>query len=173
MTKRGAHEKPTRANWLRRGAIALVLILAASGIVLLLSPLFDRSASPVADSSSRPPTAPAPSQSSSPSPSASPVTTTRSMSPDEVRAAFISLAAQDRGYDRLLSGVDLPSLAQQICGIVASGGNADAVWAAAGILEQQNGLPTAAAWDFIDVSANTYCPQWHMLVLTTSAKMGD
>jgi hypothetical protein len=95
------------------------------------------------------------------------------MSADELRAAFVTLAAHDRGYDSVLPADVLPSLAQQICSTVAAGHNAAAVWQAAGDLEQQHGLPPATAWGFIDIAVTTYCPEQHMLVLRTTAAMGD
>jgi hypothetical protein len=109
-----------------------------------------------------------------PGPTPSPATVTEP-NPDELRAAFIGLAAHDRGHDGVLPPDTLPSLAQQVCTTVAAGRNADAVWQAAGNLEQQDGLPTAAAWDLIDLAATAYCPDLHMLVLvlTTTVAMGD
>jgi hypothetical protein len=165
MTRRGAHEKITRAHWRRRAVVALLVIVAASGIALLLIPVLQRSSGPVAATSSGP--------SPSPSPSSATVTVPRSMSADELRAAFVTLAVHDRGYDGVLPADALPSLAQQICSTVAAGHNAAAVWQAAGDLEQQHGLPPAPAWGFIDIAVTTYCPQQHMLVLRTTAAMGD
>jgi hypothetical protein len=161
MTRRGAHEKITGPRWWRRAVVAVLVIVAASGIALLLAPVFQGSSSPVAATSSG----------ASPSPAT--VTVTRSMSADELRAAFVTLAAHDRGYDSLLPADALPSLAQQICSTIAAGHNAAAVWQAAGDLEQQHGLPPAAAWGFIDIAVTTYCPEQHMLVLRTTAAMGD
>jgi hypothetical protein len=106
-------------------------------------------------------------------PSPATVTVTEQMSPDQLRAAFIALAAHDRGYDAKLSADALPGLARKICGTIAAGGNGAAVWQAAGDLEQQNGLPSDVAWGLIDIAVTTYCPQQHMLVLRTTAAMGD
>ena len=167
MTRRGAHEEITRPHWWRRAVVALLVIVAASGIALLLAPVFQRSSGPVATTSS------GASPSPSPSPSPSTVTVTRSMSADELRAAFVTIAAHDRGYDSVLPADALPSLAQQVCSTVAAGHNAAAVWQAAGDLEQRHGLPPAAAWGFIDIAVTTYCPEQHMLVLRTTAAMGD
>jgi hypothetical protein len=163
MTRRGAHQKSTRPHWRRRAVVTLLVIVAASGVALLLAPVFQRSSSPVAATSSG----------ASPSPSPATVTVTRSMSADDLRAAFVTLAAHDRGYDSLLPADALPSIAQQICSTIAAGHNAAAVWQAAGDLEQQHGLPPSAAWGFIDIAVTTYCPEQHMLVLRTTAAMGD
>jgi hypothetical protein len=141
--------------------IALLVILAIAGIALLLAPVFQGSSSPGAATSARP------------SPSPSTVTETKQMSADELRAAYLALAVHDRGYDALLPADALPGLAQQICSTIAAGRNADAVKKAAGDLEQQHGLPPAAAWDFINIAVTTYCPEQHMLVITATAAMGD
>jgi hypothetical protein len=166
-TRRGAHQKITRPHRLRRAVVALVVIVAVSGLAVLLAPIFQRSPGPVAATST------GPTASESPSPSPATVTVTTPMSADELRAAFLALAAHERGYDSILPADALPSLAQQICSTVAAGNNAAAVWQAAGDLEQQYGLPSAAAWGFIDIAVTTYCPAQHMLVLGTTAAMGD
>ncbi|SFL81150.1 DUF732 domain-containing protein [Geodermatophilus ruber] len=162
MSRRGAHQRPTTGGWRRRAVVGLLLVLAASGIVLLLGPLFDGSPSPGTDSAS------------SPSPAASPetVTVTEPMDPEQLRAEFISQAARDRGWDRALGDAAPASLAQQVCSTIKAGGNSDAVWQAAGDLEER-GLPVDAAWGFVDLAVTTYCPEHHMLVLTTTAAMGD
>jgi hypothetical protein len=161
MARHGAHEKPGRPQ--RRRAAVTLLLLAAAGIAFLLAWLFEGNSGPVAATSSRPTATSSPAT----------VTATVPMNADELRAAFITLAVHDRGYGGLLPAEALPSLAQQTCGTVAAGRNADAVWRAAGDLEQQHGLPTAAAWDFVDVAADTYCADLHMLVLSTTAAMAD
>jgi hypothetical protein len=99
------------------------------------------------------------------------VTVTAPMSDDQVRAAFITLAAQVRGY--ALPAEQVPALAQQTCATIAAEGDADAVRRAAGDLEQPHGLPVGSAWDFVDVSVTTYCPEHHGQVLRTTAAMGD
>jgi hypothetical protein len=139
------------------------------GIVLLIAQNVQRRSSQVAVTSSTP-TATA---TAGATPSPATVTVTRPMSPDELRAAFITQAARERGYDGMLPADALPNLAQQACSTISAGGNADAVWRAAGDLEQQYGLPSAAAWGFIDIAVTSYCPDQHMLVLRTTAAMGD
>jgi Protein of unknown function (DUF732) len=158
MPRRGAHERPTRPHWPRRAAIALVLAAAVAGLAYLLTSISGRDADPVAATTSA-------------SPSPVTVTVTEPMSDDQVRAAFITLAAQVRGY--ALPAEQVPALAQQTCATIAAEGDADAVWRAAGDLEQPHGLPVGAAWDFVDVSVTTYCPEHHGLVLRTTAAMGD
>jgi hypothetical protein len=164
-TRHGAHQKITRPHWLRRAVVALLVLAAAAGIAVLLAPILRRSSDPVAATSS------GPTASASASPAT--VTVTQPMSADELRAAFLALASHDRGYDSVLPADALPPLAQQICSTVAAGNNAAAVWQAAGDLEQQYGLPSAAAWGFIDIAVTTYCPAQHTLVLRTTAAMGD
>jgi hypothetical protein len=170
MTRRAAHEKVTRTHWRRRAAFALLGLAAVAGIGLLLAQNVQRSSGPVTAATSSTATATA---TPSPSPAPATVTVTRPMSPDELRAAFIALAAHDRGFDGMLPADALPDLARQVCSTVSAGGNADAVWRAAGDLEQQHGMPSAAAWVFVDIAVTTYCPEQHMLVLRTTAAMGD
>src|SRR3954451_1982807 len=164
MTRRGAHDRPAPPNWPRRAALALLLVAAGSGLVYLLFSALDRARGPVAVSVSPSP---------SPSPSPVSVTVTAPMSDDQVRDAFITLAAHARGYDGVVAAGQLPDLARQTCSTVAAGANADAVWRAAGDLEQSHGLPVGAAWDFVDIAVTTYCPEHHALVLRTTAAMGD
>jgi hypothetical protein len=165
MARRGAHMKITGPHWLRRAVLVLLFIGAASGIALLVAPAVQRNSGPAATPSSTPPPSPATVTATA--------TATQPMSPDELRAAFLALAAHERGYDGVLPADALPSIAQQVCSTVSAGRNAAAVWQAAGDLEQQHGLPSAAAWGFIDIAVTTYCPEQHMLVLRTTAAMGD
>jgi hypothetical protein len=167
MTKRAAHAKITSPHVVRRASVALLVLAAAAGIALLLAQNVQWGSSPVAATSSAP--APTP----SPATITATATVTRPMSPDELRAAFIAQAAHDRAYDSMLAADALPALAQQICSTISAGGNADAVWRAAGDLEQQHGMPSTAAWGFIDIAVTSYCPEQHMLVLRTTAAMGD
>jgi hypothetical protein len=167
MTRRAAHQKITRPHWLRRAAFALLVLVTAVAIALLVAQNVQRRSGPVAATSSTP------SAAATATPSPATVTVTRPMSPDELRAAFIAQAAHERGYDGMLPADALPNLAQQVCSTISAGGNADAVWRATGDLEQQYGLPSAAAWGFIDVAVTSYCPDQHMLVLRTTAAMGD
>jgi hypothetical protein len=165
MKKRAAHAKITTPHVVRRASVALLVLAAAAGVALLLAQNVQWGSSPVAATSS----APAP----PPSPATVTATVTRPMNPDELRAAFIAQAAHDRAYDSMLPADALPALAKQVCSTISAGGNADAVWRAAGDLEQQHGMPSTAAWGFIDIAVTSYCPEQHMLVLRTTAAMGD
>jgi hypothetical protein len=167
MTKRAAHAKITSPHVVRRASVALLVLAAAAGMAFLLAQNVRWGSSPVAATSSAP--APPP----SPATITATATVTRPMSPDELRAAFIAQAAHDRAYDSMLPADALPAVAQQVCSTVSAGGNADAVWRAAGDLEQQHGMPSTAAWGFIDIAVTSYCPEQHMLVLRTTAAMGD
>ncbi|MGY1624029.1 DUF732 domain-containing protein [Geodermatophilus sp. SYSU D00965] len=161
MTRRGAHERPSQPSWPRRLAAVLAVLALGAGLAYLLTSTTGRDAAPVAAS-----TSPSP-----PPPSPATVTVTAPMSDDQVRAAFVTLAAQVRGY--ALPAEQVPALAQQTCGTIAAAGDADAVWRAAGDLEQPHGLPVGAAWEFVDLAVTAYCPQHHGLVLRTTAAMGD
>jgi hypothetical protein len=169
MTKRAAHAKITSPHVVRRASVALLVLAAAAGIALLLAQNVQWGSSPVAATSSAPVPPPPP----PPATITATATVTRPMNPDELRAAFIAQAAHDRAYDSMLPADALPALAQQVCSTISAGGNADAVWRAAGDLEQQHGMPSTAAWGFIDIAVTTYCPEQHMLVLRTTAAMGD
>jgi hypothetical protein len=162
MTRRGAHERPSPPHWPRLVAAVVAVLAAGWGLAVLLSSATGRDAGPVAAT-----TSPSP----SPAPSPATVTVTEPMTDDQLRAAFVTLAAQARGY--ALPAEQVPALAQQTCSTVAAGGNADAVWRAAGDLEQPHGLPVGAAWEFVDLAVTTYCPEHHGLVLRTTAAMGD
>src|SRR3954471_10184137 len=114
MTRRGAHERPTPPNWPRRAALALLLVAAGSGLVYLLFSALDRAPGPVAVSVFP-----------SPPPPPVGVPVTAPMSDDQVRDAFIPLAAHARGYDGVVPAGQLPDLARQTCSTVAAGANAD------------------------------------------------
>jgi len=169
MRTRGAHEQPTRPNWLWRATTAVLLILGGAVAVLTLSALLNPDdVTPTAvDSPATASTQVAPttlSQVPTPEP--------RDLSDAELRASFIQLATRENWPGAPFPPADqLPALGQHVCSVLAPNTEAS-VYAAAGELEAL-GLATDPAWGFANLAAVTYCPQHSAVVIDITVAMAD
>jgi hypothetical protein len=169
MRTRGAHEQPTKPNWLRRATWALLLILGGASAVLTLPALLNADEvtptaidSPPASTSETGPTT------LSPVPTPEP----RDLSDAELRASFIQLATRENWPGAPFPPADqLPALGQHVCSVLAPNTEAS-VYAAAGELEAM-ALTTDPAWGFVNLAAVTYCPQHSAVVIDITVAMAD
>ncbi|SFO93885.1 Protein of unknown function [Geodermatophilus dictyosporus] len=161
----GAHEVP-RAAWTagrRAVAVALLLVLGllAWAVVELLRP-DGAGGEPAATTTPSPAagTTPPP-----PAPTTSPPTPP-AMSDADLRAAFLALAARDRGHDRVVPVDALPAAAEQVCATVrADPTDATLEAAATSLQEGEFALDEAPSWEFLDLATTVYCPDQHPLVV--------